>query len=61
MKSILYFVFVIFFSLPAFAQNVTFESYGKAREVLDRSIAALYGFYCGRGCLLNIQFSIGPL
>src|SRR5262245_30071493 len=42
MKSILYFVLVVL-SLPTFAQNVTFESYGKAREVLDRSIAAYGG------------------
>ena len=43
MKSILYFVFVVFLSLPTFAQNVTYESYGKAREVIDRSIAAYGG------------------
>lgn len=43
MKSILYFVFVVFLSLPTFAQNVTYESYGKAREVLDRSITAYGG------------------
>jgi glyoxylase-like metal-dependent hydrolase (beta-lactamase superfamily II) len=43
MKSILYFVFVFFFSLPTFAQNVTYDSYGKAREVLDRSITAYGG------------------
>ena len=43
MKSILYFVFVVFLSLPTFAQNVTYESYSKAREVLDRSITAYGG------------------
>ena len=43
MKSILYFVFLVFLSLPTFAQNVTYESYGKAREVLDRSITAYGG------------------
>jgi glyoxylase-like metal-dependent hydrolase (beta-lactamase superfamily II) len=43
MKTIRYFVFVVSLCLPAFAQNVTFESYGKAREALDRSIAAYGG------------------
>ena len=43
MKSILCFVFVVFLSLTTFAQNVTYESYGKAREVLDRSITAYGG------------------
>src|SRR5262245_50397877 len=43
MKSILCFVFVVFLSTPAFAQNATYESYAKAREVLDRSIAAYGG------------------
>ena len=43
MKSILYVVFIFFLSLPTFGQNVTYESYGKAREVLDRSITAYGG------------------
>jgi glyoxylase-like metal-dependent hydrolase (beta-lactamase superfamily II) len=43
MKCIRYFVVVILLSLPNFAQNVTYESYRKAREVLDRSIAAYGG------------------
>ena len=43
MKSILCFAFVVFFSPPPLVQNATYESYAKAREVLDRSIAAYGG------------------
>jgi glyoxylase-like metal-dependent hydrolase (beta-lactamase superfamily II) len=57
MKSILFFVFVVFFSLPALAQNVTFESYGKAREVLDRSIAA-YGGMEKLRAIENVTFHV---
>src|SRR5918912_1184426 len=37
------FLGLVLLSVPTFAQNVTFESYVKAREVLDRSIAAYGG------------------
>ena len=43
MKSIFYLAFMVLLSLPVFAQNITYESYGKAREVLDRSVAAYGG------------------
>ena len=43
MKSILYFACVVCLSALAFAQNPTYDSYAKAREVLDRSIAAYGG------------------
>ena len=43
MKSIFYVAFIVLLSLPAFAQNITYESYGKAREVLDRSVVAYGG------------------
>jgi glyoxylase-like metal-dependent hydrolase (beta-lactamase superfamily II) len=57
MKTIRYFVFVVLLSLPAFAQNVTFESYGKAREVLDRSIAA-YGGMEKLRAIENVTFRV---
>ena len=34
MKTVRYFIFVVLLSLPTFAQNVTFESYRKARVAL---------------------------
>jgi glyoxylase-like metal-dependent hydrolase (beta-lactamase superfamily II) len=43
MKSILGFAFVVFLSPQPLVQNATYESYAKAREVLDRSIAAYGG------------------
>ena len=43
MKSILCFAFVVFLSPSPLVQNATYESYAKAREVLDRSIAAYGG------------------
>ena len=43
MKTVRYFIFVVLLSLPTFAQNVTFESYRKARVALDRSVAAYGG------------------
>ena len=43
MKSILCFAFVVFLSPPSLVQNATYDSYAKAREVLDRSIAAYGG------------------
>jgi glyoxylase-like metal-dependent hydrolase (beta-lactamase superfamily II) len=55
MKSILYFVLVVFLSVPTFAQNVTYESYGKAREVLDRSITA-YGGMEKLRAIENVSF-----
>src|SRR6188474_364502 len=55
MKSILYLVFVVFLSSPAFAQNATYESYAEAREVLDRSIAA-YGGIERLRAIENVSF-----
>lgn len=57
MKTIRYFALVVLFSLPAFAQNVTFESYGKARKVLDRSIAA-YGGIEKLRAIENVSFRV---
>lgn len=57
MKMVRYFVFVVLLSLPAFAQNVTFESYRKAREVLDRSIRA-YGGLEKLRAIENVTFRV---
>lgn len=57
MKSILCFVFVVFLSLTTFAQNVTYESYGKAREVIDRSITA-YGGLEKLRAIENVTFRV---
>src|SRR4026208_28874 len=55
MQSILCFAVAVFLSLPTFAQNVTYESYAKAREVLDRSIAA-YGGIERLRAIENVSF-----
>ena len=57
MKLILCFVFVVFLSLTTFAQNVTYESYGKAREVIDRSITA-YGGLEKLRAIENVTFRV---
>src|SRR5262245_47147866 len=43
MKAILCFALVAFFAPPQLAQNATYDSYAKAREVLGRSVAAYGG------------------
>ena len=56
MKFIPY-VVILFLTSAAFAQNLTYESYGKAREVLDRSVSA-YGGIEKLRAIENVTFRV---
>ena len=59
-KSLVLILILLFFQISSFAQNITKESYEKAREILDKSLAA-YGGLENLRAIQNVSLKVEGL